>query len=244
MLTKISFRLLIIIIGAGGIALLTYNYLDSLQETKTVVVSSKTIPEQTIITEDMLETIKVEAKSAELLLKDYIDDVSLVVGAITKKAIAEGEPIQMTPEALVYPEDQHEYVSKTGKVNTDKFIPNEKRLITLGLTPEESVDNRLKKGDFVDVILTAQRPDSELGEETFSRMILQHIEIYDVEVFDENEMAGLGKEALIQHVTLIVSPQEAVALTTAREQGNISLILNPSDGEVEDVYMIYESTFQ
>lgn len=244
MLAKVSFRLLVIVIGASAIALLTYNYLSSLQETKTVVVSSTAIPEQTIITKEMLKTVTVEANSVDLLLKNPIDDPSIVVGAITRKAIKEGEPIKMDPELLVYPEEQRRYVTKDGKVNLDKFIPNEKRLFTLGLIPEESVDNRLKKGDFVDVILTGEIPDEAQGEEVFSRMILQYIEVYDVEKFGENQVSGLAKEGLVQHVTLIVSPQEAVALATAREQGNISLALNPSDGEPMDVRMIYESTFQ
>lgn len=244
MLAKISFRLLVIIIGATGIALLTYNYLSSLQETKTVVVSSTSIPEKTIITEDMLKTITVEANSVDMLLTDHVNDESLVEGAIAKKPIAEGEPIKMDPEILVYPDDQHKYVTKDGKVSLDKFIPNEKRLYTLGLIPEESVDNRLKKGDFVDVILTAETPDEVLGEEVFSRMILQYVEVHEVEKFDESQVSGLAKESLVQHVTLIVSPQEAVALATAREQGNVSLVLNPSDGEEMDVQMIYESTFQ
>jgi len=244
MLAKISFRLLVIIIGASGIALLTYNYLSSLQETKTVVVSSTSIPEKTIITEEMLKTITVEANSVDMLLKSHVNDESLVEGAIAKKPIEEGEPIKMDPEFLVYPDDQHKYITKDGKVSLDKFIPNEKRLFTLGLIPEDSVDNRLKKGDFVDVILTAETPDEVLGEEVFSRMILQYVEIHDVEKFDENQVSGLAKESLVQHVTLIVSPQEAVALATAREQGNISLVLNPSDGEEMDVRMIYESTFQ
>lgn len=243
MLAKISWRFLIIVISAGAIALLTFNYLESLQETKKVVITSTTIPEKTVITEDMLKTVTVEAKSADVLVSDQVNDSDLVVGAITRKTLSEGEPIKMDSDLIVFPEDRMEYLTESGKVNVDKFIPNDKRLYTLGLEPNNAVDNSLKKGDYVDVILTGETTYED-ADETFSRMILQYVEVYSVEDFDENQISGLAKDSLIQHVTLMVSPQEAVALANAKEEGNLSLALNPSEGEEVDVKMIYQSTLE
>lgn len=243
MLAKISWRLLIIVICAGTIAFLTFKYLESLQETKTVVITSTTIPEETIIEEDMLKTVTVEAKAADILVSEQVSNIDTVVGAITKEEIGEGEPIKMDPRMIVFPEDRLEYLTKEGKVNPGKFIPNDKRLYSLGLEPNNAIDNRIKKGDFVDVIFTGETT-SEDTDETYSRMILQHVEVYSVEGFDENQVSDLAKDSLIQHVTLMVTTQEAVALANAKEEGKLSLALNPSEGEEADVKMIFQSTFE
>jgi Flp pilus assembly protein CpaB len=243
MLAKISWRLLVILVSAGAIAFLTFNYLDSLQETKKIVITSTAIPEKTVITEDMLKTVTVEAKSADTLVADQVNNTDLVVGAITRKKINEGEPVKMDADLIVFPEDRMDYLTKSGKVNLNKFIPNDKRLYTLGLEPNNAIDNRLKKSDYVDVILTGETTGKDT-EETFSRMILQYVEVYSVEEFDENQISGLAKDALIQHVTLMVSPQEAVALANAKEEGKLSLALNPSEGKEVDVKMIYQSTLE
>ncbi|HLR80821.1 MAG TPA: RcpC/CpaB family pilus assembly protein [Bacillota bacterium] len=149
----------------------------------------------------------------------------------------------MDPRMIVFPEDRLEYLTKEGKVNPGKFIPNDKRLYSLGLEPNNAIDNRIKKGDFVDVIFTGETT-SEDTDETYSRMILQHVEVYSVEGFDENQVSDLAKDSLIQHVTLMVTPQEAVALANAKEEGKLSLALNPSEGEEADVKMIFQSTFE
>lgn len=243
MLAKISWRVVIILISAGAIAYLTFNYLESLQETKSIVISSATIPEKTEITEDMLKKVTVESKSADILVVEQVNDPDLVVGAITRKEIKEGEPIRMDSDLIVFPEDKMEFLTESGKVNMDMFIPNDKRLYTLGLSPDNAVDNQLKKGDFVDVIHTAETSSTE-SDEIFSRMILQFVEIYSVEEFDDNQLDGIGKESLTQHVTLMVTPQEAIALANAKEEGNLSLVLNPSEGEEVEVKMIYQSTLE
>lgn len=243
MLAKISWRFLIILISAGAIAFLTFNYLESLQETKSVVITSQAIPEKTIITDDMLKTVTVEAKSADALVAEQVNDPELLVGAITRKRINEGEPLKMDSDLIVFPKDRMDYLTESGKVNMNMFIPNDKRLYTLGLEPNNAIDNRVKKGDFVDVILTGETTYED-ADEIFSRMILQFVEVYSVEDFDENQIGGMAKDSLIQHVTLMVSPQEAVALANAKEEGKLSLALNPSEGEEVDVQIIYQSTLE
>src|SRR5699024_3974171 len=109
--------------------------------------------------------------------------------------------------------------------------------------PNNAIDNRIKKGDFVDVIFTGETI-SEDTDETYSRMILQHVEVYSVEGLDENQVSDLAKESLIQHVTLTLTPQEAVTLPNAKEEGRLSLALNPSEGEEADVKLIFQSTFE
>lgn len=243
MLAKISWRLLLIIISASVIAFLTFKYLDSLQETKTIVVTSTTIPGKTVITDDMLTTVTVEAKAADALVSNKVTDSTLVVGAITRKEISKGEPMRMDPDLIVFPEDHAEYLTQDGRVDKSKFIPDNKRLYTLGLNPSGAVDNRLREGDYVDVIYTAETSHEDY-DDIYSRMILQYVKVYAVEDFNDDNMNDLVKDTLVQHVTLMLSPQEVVALATAKEKGTLSLSLNPSHGEEIDVQMIYKSTLE
>lgn len=243
MLAKISWRVLLILISAGTVAFLTFNYLDSLQETKKIVVTSTNIPAKTIIEEDMLTTVTVEAKAADILVPNQISDSDLIVGAITREEIGEGEPVHMDSDLIVYPEDRINYLEEDGRVDMSKFIPNDKRLYTLALEPSQAVDNRLEQGDFVDIIYTGETSYEDL-DEIYSRMILQYVEVYAVEYYDESQFSNLVKDGLIQHVTLMVTPQEAVALANAKAEGSLSLTLNPSEGEEVEVRSIYQSTFE
>lgn len=241
MLAKISWRLILIVVSAGGIAFLTFQYLDSLQETRTIVVTDTDISEQTEIEEDMLETVTVEAQSADTLLSEEVENPEEIAGAITREDIDEGEPVRMDPDLLVLPDETAEYLEEDGSVDLSEFIPNDKRLYTVALEPDGAVDNRLEKGDHVDVIYTGE--SIENGE-AFSRMIIQYSEVHEVENYDEEELGNLAKDNLIQHVTLLVSPQEAVAIANAEEEGDVSLALNPSDGEEVEVEEIFESTLE
>jgi len=243
MLSKISWRLILILISAGIIAFLTFRYLDSLQETKKIVVSTTEIPEKTIIEKDMLKTVTVEANAADTLVQDQVSDIDKVIGAITREKIDEGEPMKLDPDLIVFPEKKTEYLKNNGDVDYSKFIPDDKRLFTLGLEPDKIVDNRIKKGDYVDIIYTGT-VEYDNQEEVYSRMILQYVEVYDIEKFDDSQLAGAGKDSMIQHITLMVDPQDAVALANAQEEGQLSLTLNPSEGEEVEVQMIYESTFE
>src|SRR5690625_7314906 len=106
MLSKISWRLILILISAGIIAFLTFRYLDSLQETKKIVVSTTEIPEKTIIEKDMLKTVTVEANAADTLVQDQVSDIDKVIGAITREKIDEGEPMKLDPDLIVRSEER------------------------------------------------------------------------------------------------------------------------------------------
>ncbi|MDQ0298875.1 Flp pilus assembly protein CpaB [Salibacterium salarium] len=241
MLGKISLRLILILGSAAGIAFLTYQYLQSLQETETLVVADTTIEEHSVIEEDMISTVEVEANAAKTLVQNSIEDPEVVKGAIAKTEISSGEPLELDPDLLVYPEDREEYLTQDGSIDSSEFIPAEKRLFTVALEPDDAVNNTLQSGDLVDVIVTL---DSEETGERFSRMLSQAIKIHDVETVDGSG-ESYGKDGLIQHITLVVSPQEAIALSTAKEEGVVTLSLNPSDGgEKVEVERIYESSLE
>ncbi|EZH65401.1 hypothetical protein DH09_17385 [Bacillaceae bacterium JMAK1] len=240
MFAKLSWRLILILGSAGLIAYLTFQYLDSLQQTTAVVVSDRTIAEQTEITEEMLTTVNVEASAVETLLPNRVQDPESVIGAITRQEIESGKPVLLDPEQIVFPEDAAEYVTASGNIDSSEFIPDEMRLYTLALSPQAAVDNSLQKGDHVDVVYTAEDGQGEF----YSRMLIQFAEVYEVESYNEDSLADLAKDSTVQHVTLLVNPQEVVALGNAVENGSLSLALNPSNGESIDLEIIRESTLE
>ncbi len=228
MFKKISWRIVIVLFSAALIALLTYQYLNSLQEKKTVIVAATDIPARELITEEHLEVLEVEAKAAEALGEGSISSVAEIVGGIALRPIKKGEIIRLDTETFIFPESQQLYMQANGIADLSAFVPKEKRLITVALPPHSAVDNRLKKGDWVDVIYTGV----DENDNVYSEMILQQIEVFEVESFPE--LDDVGKEGMIQHVTLLATPQEAVTIAFAKQNGSIDLVLNPWNGEREE----------
>ncbi len=236
MTLRVSLRIILIILSAAAISFSVYSYLDSLQQTVKVVVASEEIPAHTEITVNMVKIVEIEVNSANTLLQKPAQELENLVGGITLKKFNAGEPIEMTKENIIFPEQRHFYLRASGEVDVTYFIPKDKRLITVALDPQGSVNNVLRKGDWVDVIYSAK---SENGHSS-AKMILQQIEVFDIETLHFEDDSS-GKQGIIQHVTLLVSPQEAIALTLAKRQGNIDLILNPWNGEKEKVVPVDEN---
>lgn len=228
MIGKVSLRMIVILFSATFIAILTYQYLNSLQEKSTVVVAAKDITARDVITEDHLEIVEVEAGAADALGEGSITSISELVGGIALRTVQKGEIIKLDPATFIFPEDQQLYMQANGKVDLSAFVPKEMRLITVAIPPHSAIDNLLKKGDWVDVIYTGL--DAE--DRSYSEMILQQIEVFDVEKLPSLE--EVEKESIIQHVTLLASPQDAVSISLAKQTGAVDLVLNPWNGEREE----------
>ncbi|WP_339186166.1 Flp pilus assembly protein CpaB [Brevibacillus sp. FSL K6-6036] len=237
MFAKVGWRIFFILVSAGAIAYSVYEYLDSLRQTTVVIVAAKEIPAHTLITEDMVKPVEVAADSARLLITKPVTVKEDVVGGITLQKIEAGKPMELDPKALIFPEQRSMYLRKDGSVDMTYFIPKEKRLISVALPPASVVDNRLSKGDWVDVIYTSKSDSKAIGE-SVSHMILQQVEVFDIERVN---VKGEGRESVMQHVTLLVSPQEAVKLSLAKHKGDIDLILNPWNGDRERVTPVTDS---
>ena len=234
MTLRVGWRMVLIIISAAAIAFSVYSYLESLQHTVKVVVAAEDIPAHTVITEDMLEIVEIELNSAKTLLKDPVDEKNSVVNSISLVAIGTGEAIQMDPDVLIFPE-QVEYEKRVnGEVDITYFIPKEKRLTTVAVDLEGSAYDYISIGDWIDVIYS----DTSDSNNSSASMILQQLEVYDVEDVPLDE--GSNKQGVMKHITLLVSPQEAVLLSLAKRKGNIDLILNPWNGEQEKVIPVYD----
>lgn len=237
MFLRISWRIIITVISAIAIAYSLFEYLDSLQQKTTVIVADQNIPAHTVIEAGMLREIEVELNAANALVKLPAKDMESVTGAITLEGIKAGDPISMDKKKIIFDEQRKLYLKANGKVDLTSFIPKDKRLMTIALEPDEAVDNIISLGDLVDVIVTSE---SKGLTGSRSSMILKGVEVFKVEAVKAKDNSQ-GKQGIIQHVTLILSPQDAVVLALAKEQSSINLILNPWSGEQEDVSPVSES---
>ncbi|WP_096439395.1 Flp pilus assembly protein CpaB [Alteribacter populi] len=234
MVGKVSWRIILILFSAIMIAFFTYQYLNSLKDTTTVFIFSKDIPVRGEITAEHIEEIEVELQAALLLAQENIQSPDEVIGGIALREIDQGEIVRLDERSMVFPEDRQMYMEASGELDLSAFVPKEKRLVTVALQPESAVDNSLKANDWVDVIYTWTDPVS--SEFVYTDTILQQIEVFNVEKL--NIESDLGKEGIVQHVTLLVTPQEAINLTHAKRNGAIDLALNPWNGEQEEVERI------
>jgi pilus assembly protein CpaB len=230
MIGKISWRIVIILASAVMIAFFTYSYLNSLQDTTSVYVYAEDIPVRGEITADHIEEVEVQLQAAEALAGGSITSPEQVAGAIALREIDQGTIVRLDEREMVFPEDRQMYLQGSGGLDLSAFVPMDLRLITVALPPEAVVDNSLKPNDWVDVIYTWSDPadNSIVHTET----ILQQIEVFNVERLNLN--SDMGKEGISQHVTLLVTPQQAVDLTHAKRNGTIDLTLNPWNGEQEE----------
>ena len=147
MTLRVSWRIILILLSAAAISFSVYSYLDSLQQTVKVVVASEDIPAHTEVTEKMLKMVEIEVNSANALLKKPAQELGNLVGGITLEKFSAGQPIEMTKENIIFPEQRQFYLRASGEVDVTYFIPKDKRLITVALDPQGSVNNALQKGD-------------------------------------------------------------------------------------------------
>ena len=118
---------------------------------------------------------------------------SRATSRITLEKFSAGQPIEMTKENIIFPEQRQFYLRASGEVDVTYFIPKDKRLITVALDPQGSVNNALQKGDWVDVIYSAK---SENGNSS-AKMILQQIEVFDIETLHfEDDSSGDRKSVV------------------------------------------------
>lgn len=222
---KITALIAALIVGIG-----IYFFLKEIgkpQETPRteVVVAAVDIPENTLITAEMLELRPV---ATEALLENHLLDVKSAVGMISSGDIYAGE--QIISDRLV----------RTGEAGADSntlayLVDNGMRAITLSVNSVTGLENMLKPGNRVDLILTySEEMTSEDGQKTklfASRFLMQNKKILAVS-------SSLGKEGAKEYttVTLETTPEDTLSISFAECVGVIRLVLrSPIDNTVVDI---------
>lgn len=223
--TKI--RIILTIFIALVLSVSVYYYLKTLRDECTVIITNQDIDARQWVSKSMLKEISIRKTDKSLLAPDSISSFKDFDLAVSKLKIKKGMVVNKndlilgTKQFLL----ENGVIDENNKINDSYFIGNNKRILTVRVDAQGAVLNKLKIGDFVDVVLTVGNDLS-----SFSTMILQHIEVYDVEKLKN----GGGNAS--QNISLILDPQMAVDLSYAKRNGKIDLLLNPVKGEEEIVY--------
>lgn len=223
--TKI--KIVLVAILSVIIFFFTYTYLNELKDNTTIIIAKQDINPHTLIKPEMVEEVPIGRKDKEMFEKNSVSNIEELKNAISIEKINKGETIIKAENAITGSKEeliQRKVMLENGEINNSYFISDNNRITTIRLDSEGAVGNKLKVGDFVDVIF------SQVGDETssFSSTIMQHIEVYDIE-----ESEDLNGE---KNISLVVTPQQAVDITYAKRQGKVDLSLNASKGNSEDVY--------
>lgn len=215
--------LFIAVIFALLASVITYNYIDNIEQKSNVVIPSEevvvakvTIPAETEITMDMLELKSFEIDQVP---PSSYGSANEIIGQVTKETIYSGEPII------------HERIADENykKNHLSYSVPEGYRAVTLQYNPVMGVGNFIQPGDYVDVIGTYDENISPTDADV-SKVILQNVLVLAV-----GANTGIDLEQKnatdIQTITLAVTPIEAEKLVFTEEKGSVRLMLRPLNEE-------------
>ena len=203
----------------------------------TVVYAKTSIPERTLIKEEMLTLKTMPSNKAPLGALTRTTDL---VGRPTRVAISAGEVIT----------GQKVYAS-VSDMGLSGRIPPECRAVTVGINDVTGVSGFARPGDYVDVMLVSSQVENN---KVVSEMILQNVLLLAINqaadtgnnrsaTNDKNQKqnanannAAVGSPA---RATLALTPEDVLKLTAKAQMGQIYLSLrpyHPAQGISDDTY--------
>ena len=180
-----------------------------------VLVASKDVKAETVVTADMLKVGTVPERFIQPYAARSAEEV---VGQVTMAPIAEGEQILLNK---VRRPDQAPLTS-----TLSGMLEKGKRAVTIGADALTGVGGFVRPGDTVDLLWTVSVPTpDQQGSQLVTWTLFQDTQVMAV----GNQMVGKEAESSAASegytVTLALTPQEASFLLFARENGKIQLSL-------------------
>lgn len=221
-------KIVLTIIISIIVAFFTYQYLEKLKESSTILITTQDIESHTVIQPDMLQEVEISTRDKDIFGENVVSSKQELENAVSKAKIEKGSVIIKNKDVISGTKEElidKKVLLENGELNNSYFISENKRIVAVTLDTEGAVKDKLGIGDYVDVIYT----NSDDKQNSFSVTIMKHIEIYDCESSTDN-MSDSTKDIL-----LIVTPQEAVDITYAKRTGKIDLVLNSVNGQDQDV---------
>lgn len=240
MFKKVSARVAVSILMSLFAGIFIYQVFNIIENKVSVVVAARDVMPFEMLTEDAVTTVMVSKDALDTLGTKVVSDKDMVIGAITRVGLKKGSIIEKTPDTLLFDDEKTIALNYDGKVDKAYFVPYEKRVIAIEVDGSGSLSGQLKPGDFVDVIFSSK--DSG-GGGSFSNMILQHLEIFQIAKSEQATEIKDGKEQK-KTVHLLATPEECVAIAAAKRNGVIDLVLNPLKGETKHVDAVNILEFQ
>lgn len=215
---------IIALILAIAVAILLYNYLNSLGEpviveiSRTeVVTAAQNIPPDTPITKEMLTTTFLPD---EAVLEHTLKNLDDVVGKIATAEIIQGEQILSSRLIALGEAKETKYL--------EYAVAEGKRAITIGVNNISGLSNMLEPNNRVDVIaqyeLDVIGPDNKETTIDYTVMLLENIRILAV----DNKLTEQQKaeaEAPYVALTLEVTPKEAMEISMTEYKGQLRVAL-------------------
>ena len=154
-------------------------------------------------------SVKIVAWPKELIPPQAASSLNQVDGRVVQNPIAKGEPV---------------IFSKLAPVGTSaglsSMLDDNKRALTVRVDDVIGVAGFIHPRDKVDVLADLKVPGKD---ENFSKIILQNITILSVgQSWDQK---GTGKPAVVNTVTMELTPEQAEILNLASNEGKIRLAL-------------------
>ena len=198
--------IILAIIASVGV----YSAMNKMENLVPIVVATKNIEPHIEITENMVRIEEVPSMGRP---ESAMEDTALVVGGYSTTRIFTGQTIIQPMVAKQFDE--------TGASGIALSIPDENlRAISFPVSPETTVNGKIKKGDYVDIIATLD--SGKLGTNTsITRTIFQGVEVFDV----------MGNEGTIQSLALLLTLEQAETLLHVMDVGKITFTLNPGNAK-------------
>ena len=203
----------------------------------TVVYAKTSIPERTLIKEEMLTLKTMPSNKAPLGALTRTTDL---VGRPTRVAISAGEVIT----------GQKVYAS-VSDMGLSGRIPPECRAVTVGINDVTGVSGFARPGDYVDVMLVSSQVENN---KVVSEMILQNVLLLAINqaadtgnnrsaTNDKNQIPNANANNTVAgspaRATLALTPEDVLKLTAKAQMGQIYLSLrpyHPAQGISDDTY--------
>ena len=213
---------LIALFAALIAALAIYQYLKELakpvETPRTgVVVAAVDIPENTLITPEMVQLRPV---ATEALLEGCLQETESVVGMVLSSDVYAGE--QLTSNRLVR-------VGEAEAKNTTLayVVADGMRAITLSVNQITGLAGMIRPGNRVDLVMNYTKeqpgPDGQPEKTPAAQLLLEKLEVLAVD-------SVLSRDGSTEYasLTLQVTPEQAVEISLAESNGSLRILLRSS----------------
>ncbi|VFQ46169.1 Flp pilus assembly protein CpaB [Desulfoluna butyratoxydans] len=164
----------------------------------------------------------------------HIRGIIALILAVTLGGIASLAVLKSFSTSAAAPPAVHAPTVVKAPPSYTRSIPPGLRAISVQVTSTSGLSKKLKHGDIVDVIVTSSDPKEKFAH--LSRVVLQRVTI--LSAYPETETSAKARTfTKAWNVSLLVTPEQGAALSSAAASGEISLLaVNPEDHQPVERY--------
>lgn len=221
---KVNKKILLVGVLLGIITIFFLNrYISSLEKSPEeiaatsyteVVVALTSIPEHVRITKEMVQMASIPTEGVH---PDAVKDMALVVGAISRTDIINGEQILAG-----------RIVNEEYDAGLSYWIPENMRAVAIPVSEIVGVANYIQVGDKVDILATYEFEVDVPGQGEQETVQMTYTQLQNIEVVAVGGRKAPAEEETIQQpasLTILVNPEQAEVIAWATLNGSFHLTL-------------------